>query len=244
MLVYGIKRIELNTSQISLPCAECGHAHQWLHVYRNFFSLYFFPVIPLKKSGIVSCPGCSIEVKKKAFLKQLDAKEFNHTAKHDVESIFQAAKTPFYWFIAPLVLIVLIMGGLTMSYQTTELKKQYLSEYRQNPLGNVLVISKSPTDIYPYFITYVPDVRGEYAVVFAWNYSYETLADAKRASNLASKSIRDGKLQDHFSEPYLILRESLQADSVADVEPQTQLTPWKQYVPIEDPEGILKVFHL
>lgn len=244
MIIYGLKRVELNTSQLSVPCAECGHEHQWLHIYRNFFSLYFFPIIPLRKAGIVSCPGCSTELKKKAFFKQLDDQEYNHAAKHDVESVFNSARTPLYWFIAPICLIVIIMGVLTMSYHKSELEKQFLNEYRQNPSGNVIVISKSPTDVYPYFITYVPEVKGEYAAVFAWNYSYETMGDAKNAAHLASKSLSEGKLSDHFSEPYVILSESLQSENIVHVDPQERLAPWKQYVPIEDPERILKIFHL
>jgi hypothetical protein len=95
-----------------------------------------------------------------------------------------------------------------------------------------------------FILTYVPEFKGEYAAVFAWNYSYETLDNAKNAARLASTSLSEGKLSDHFSEPYLILSESLQSENIVYVDPQERLAPWKQYVPIEDPESILKIFHL
>lgn len=126
MIIYGVKKIELDTSQVAVPCVECGHDHQWLQIYRNFFSLYFLPIIPLGKQGFICCPNCSNELKKKTFFKQLDSQEFNHEAKHYIESTLKAAKTPFYWLIAPICMIVFIIGILLFMS----------SAWSSYPLGN------------------------------------------------------------------------------------------------------------
>lgn len=243
MIIFGFKKIRLSNSQLSIPCAECGHEHQSLHIFRNFFSLYFFPAVPLKKLGIVSCPNCSTELKEKEFFKRLDAIEFNHEVKHRVKTAIKSAKTPFYWLIPPILLAICVMGFILMVRHEDELAEKNLTAYQQEPFGNVIVIFKSDTDAYPYAISYIPEIRGEYAAVFDWKYRYELLADAKRAIVLASKGIKEGKLKDQFGEPYIASREDFQSEAIVHVNRQDQLMEWKQYVPIEDPEGIMRLFN-
>ena len=234
MIIYGIKTIDLNTVHLPIVCTGCGHEQQSLQVYRNFFSLYFIPVIPLRKSGIITCPACSRQLKKKPFLKELATKKLDSAqAKFHFESIFKTAQTPLYMYIAPLLLAVAMIIYFANSFHQDQHGKELAEQYLQNPIGNVItVIKTTENSAYPYMITYIAEVSKETSVVFDWKYSYESIHDANEQVDLAYKSMRKNKLKEDFSGPYLVDTKDIKAAGIVRVHTLDKVIDWKAFAPL------------
>lgn len=234
MIIYGIKTVDLNTIDLPIACTECGHDHQSLQIYRNFFSLYFIPVIPLHKSGVITCPLCSRQLQKKSFLKELAAKGLDSMqTKLHLNSIFKAVRTPLRMYAAPLLLAIAVITFFAYSFYQDRQEKELAKKYLQNPVGNVITVLKSIEDsTYPYLITYIAEVSDDTSVVFDWKYSYESLSGANREIDLAYASISKNKFIDDFNEPYLVHTEDIKTSDIVRVHPLNKSIDWKAFAPL------------
>lgn len=233
MLVYDIKTINLRRTNLPIACTSCGHENQSLQIYQKIFSLYFFPVIPLRKKGIITCPSCFRKLKEKSFIQEcvsngLDSKQI----KFHFKSIFKTAKTPFHLYVTPFLLIAAVIAFFAYCYNEDLQKKELVQNYLQNPVGNVIAVVKSSEDLaYPYVITYIADVNEDATVVFDWRYGYESAGDAEHAVRLAYASVNENKLKANFGEPYLVHTEGIKATDIVRIYPLNKAVDWKQFAP-------------
>lgn len=234
MIIYGIRTVDLKTVHLPIACTNCEHDHQSLQIYRHYFSLYFIPVIPFRKSGLISCPSCLRQLKKKTFLKELTAKGFDSTqAKLHFESIFKSAQTPLYMYLAPFLLAIATILFFAYSYHHNQREKAFAEQYHQNPVGNVIAVIKSTENsAYPFLISYIAEVGKETSVVFDWKYSYETLEDANQAVDMAYKIINKNKLKDDFDGPYVVRTDNVKTIDIVRVRTLGKTINWKASAPL------------
>ncbi|MBA3604215.1 MAG: hypothetical protein H0W50_11405 [Parachlamydiaceae bacterium] len=202
MLIYGTKTIDFKTIDLPVACSECGHDHQLLQIYRKFFSLYCMPLIPLRKKGIVICPSCNRELKKKSFFKELGSKGLDPAqAKLHFESLLKATKTPLYMYALPMLILAFVIGVFAYASYESHLNKAQAKAYLQNPTDNALIIAKLENDTHSYQVMYIPEIRNQKALIFDWKYGYDSLGDAKKGLDLALQSIQNKKIKANFLEP-------------------------------------------
>lgn len=204
MIIYGTKTFDLKTASYPFACTDCGHERQQVHVHRTFFSLYYIPLIPFRKTGRIRCPMCYKEVKKNKFFKELASKINPAEAKFQFKSILKSARTPFHAVAASYLVATLFAGVMTYSFYEEQKNQDQVKVYVQNPTDNVIVIAKIKDSVYPYQMMYIPEIHDEEACVFDWKYGYETLSDAKHALELALNSIGNKRIKTNFFEPIVV----------------------------------------
>lgn len=234
MIVFGVKTIDLNTMELPIACTNCGHEHQFLHIYQNFFSLYFIPVVPLKKSGIITCPHCFRQLKKKLFLKELTAKGLDSLqTKLHFNSFFNAVKTPLRLYVAPLLFVIAVITFFVYCFYQERQDKELTEKYLLNPVGNVIAVLKtSENPSYPYQIAYIAEVSNETSVVFDWKYSYESVDGANQDIKLASASIIKNMLKEGFKGPYLVDTKEVKTSDIVRIHPLNKSIDWKAIAPL------------
>ncbi len=234
MLIYGTKTIDLKTIDLPVACTNCGHSQQRLHIFRNFLSLYFIPIIPLRKKGIVNCPACLNELKEKVFFKELAYKGLDLAqAKSHYKSFLNSTKTPLYMYVLPFLLLAFLVGCFATTFHESQQIKLSVKEYLKSPLGNVITVIKSKEGAYPYHISYIAEIYGETAVVFDWGYSYESKNDVERGVKLARKSIDKNDLKTDFSLPHFVPVEIVKEVGIVDIRTLNKPVDWKRFVPPE-----------
>jgi len=229
MIIYGTKTFDLKTATFPFACSSCGHERQQIYVHRTFFSLYYIPLIPFKKIGLIKCPMCYREVKKGKFFKELASKVNPAEAKFQFKSILKSARTPFHAVASAYLIATLFAGVMTYWYYEEQKKSDQANFYRQKPSDNVIAIIKIQDDPYPYQIMYIPEIQEGEALIFDWKYGYKTLSDARGGLESAIDSTRNKSIKNHFFEPTIMSTEYFPFVEFADIHPLETKVDWRQF---------------
>lgn len=204
MIIYGTKTFDLKTASFPFACTDCGYEQQQVRIHRTFFSLYYIPLIPFRKSARICCPMCFKEVKKNKFFKELASKINPAEAKFQLKSILKSARTPFHAVAASYLAVTLFAGAMTYFYFDDQ-KNQYQAKvYTQNPTENVIGIAKINDTDYPFQMMFIPEIHGELVWVFDGKHGYKTSGDAKNALKSVLNSISNKKIKNNFFEPVVV----------------------------------------
>ncbi len=120
--------------------------------------------------------------------------------------------------------------------------KVQLERFINSPVANVLVLIDSRDETYPYRIAYIAEIHEQNLVLFDWKYSYGSRSKADTGMNLARKEIDNSKLRANFTKPYIAPLESFDYLDIVRVIKFDRPMNWKKFIPVKDPEGILKDF--
>jgi hypothetical protein len=120
--------------------------------------------------------------------------------------------------------------------------KELLERFIHSPVANVLVLIDSKDETYPYRIAYIAQIQDQNLVLFDWKYSYGLRSKADTGMNLARKDVDNSKLRANFTKPYIAALESFDYLDIVRVIKFDKPMNWKKFIPVKDPEGILKIF--
>ncbi len=204
MIIYGTKAIPLKIVDIPLACSNCGHGQRHIHVFRNFFSLFFIPVLPLNKGALIHCPNCKKEQTKKEFLKEFEDNKDAAALKEQLKSMIREAKVPLYAYATTALAFCLVFGFAAFIYNENSKSSALAASYGQGPTANVLAIVRDQEEAFPYGINYISHIQDQEAVIFQWKYSYASQKDAQKDLLRVKSSISGNNLKKNFLEPVLV----------------------------------------
>ncbi len=120
--------------------------------------------------------------------------------------------------------------------------KIQLERFLHSPVANVLILIDSKDETYPYRIAYIAEILDQNLVLFDWKYSYGPRSKADTGMKLARKDVDNGKLRANFTKPYIAPLESFDYLDIVLLLKFDKPMNWKKFIPVKDPEGILKIF--
>ncbi|EFB41058.1 MULTISPECIES: zinc-ribbon domain-containing protein [Parachlamydia] len=205
-IVYGVNPIHLVSHTLPIACSNCNHAQQQIDVYKNYFSLFWIPLIPFFRKAHVMCPSCKQEVEGVEFVKQQMARgESEETIQSKLNAVIKSAKEPLYPKIfQALVVLAIVIFYACYLYASQQMKKA-IEMYLENPAANVLLVLKAD-DLgdYPYMVCYVSQVEGDMLVLQEWKYSYGSRRDARNSLETVERSIQKNQVEEKFYEEKVV----------------------------------------
>lgn len=155
-LIYGTKkaRIKKYTDNHN-ACESCKKFDLGVKVYRNYYHLYFVPFIPIgDKTAYIRCNNCGEPSQSGSLLQQYEKK----------------AKTPFYLFSIP-ILLVSFFGFLMIVYANTQKEK---AVFVASPVvGDVYRMRSEENDKTTYYFLRVNGINGDTVICLHSNLEYQ-----------------------------------------------------------------------
>ncbi|MCE5294761.1 MAG: hypothetical protein LLF94_09145 [Chlamydiales bacterium] len=230
---YSVDTKILETEPLDILCKGCESENLHLAIYKKYFVLYWFLMFPLKRNYMLLCPHCEQTHSKEQYLQYLEA------AGKDTKSIAQKlksriknAKTPLYPKISLSIFVLAIAVGVMVVNHSARESALVITNYKQNPSSNVLVVVKDDTEQYPYIIYHVQKVLFDKANVAPAKYSYKTESHAKEAVKALLKEQFMLSFEGNFHPPMTISCDDLASSAITQIQPLRKARPHGPLAPL------------
>ena len=137
------------------PCKNCGVFDLKVEVYRQYYHLFFIPLMPYgTKTVHVKCRSCGYPNNLEIIRDQYE----------------RETKTPFYLYTIPILTAVLISAILYFNNQAQKKKAAYVT----NPkIGDVYLIRKDEKNSTNYYFLKVAAMKGDTITAYHNNLLYQ-----------------------------------------------------------------------
>lgn len=206
-LIYGTKTYVLQQDPLSFDCKMCKHPEQSMVVIKSFFSLYYIPLIPLRKKMIIHCPKCSKEMSKRRFLQELSllGKEWVNT-REKMNQIVRSAKVPLKYYLPLLLTFFALCVFSGFIYQSAGKQRIIIKQFQEDPQKNALLAINLKSKSFPYTLIYISGIDNDNVIFYPFVYSFEnTFSIDKHLAN-AEEQIRVGDMKE-FGEELILTKE-------------------------------------
>lgn len=220
MIIYGSKLVKLSSTPIPLPCLGCKHEMQNIIMARTFLTLFFIPVVPLRKKAFLQCQKCGGETKKRKLLKTMQAqgKDIEAINSH-LKNLIKGAKTPLRFYVTTMIACFLLTAALGVYFYNENENAKFLAAFSEHPTANALILLKAEDSEFPYAIAYISEVSEKDLLVYEWNFNYSSFSAASEAFREAKKAILEGGVDRGFMQPEHITKAVLEEFTILKVRP-------------------------
>ncbi|MCB0735395.1 MAG: zinc-ribbon domain-containing protein, partial [Bacteroidetes bacterium] len=122
MVIYGYNSTFLGGEQLkSATCPECGtQGSMEMGVWRRHAHVFWIPMFPIGKYGVVACTHCNAKFEKK--------KEIPETVRRDFDQFKSQARGPLWQFSGLGIIAIIVVAVSITSAQNTKRDKAYIAE--------------------------------------------------------------------------------------------------------------------
>lgn len=198
MIIYGIKPVHLNSEQSkTIACPSCNtQGSLTISVFRKHVHLFWIPMFPIGKKGVLQCQHCKIVI---------GTKGMPESVKKEYEALINQSKKPL-WQFSGLVILALLIGWISYSNGENKiLEKEYIISPKK---GDVYEYKTSDNS---YSTLKVTKVFGD--SIFVSQNEYET--------NKMYKTYKIDKIENYSELSYVIskaeLKEMYESEEIFDV---------------------------
>lgn len=159
-IIYGKKtgRIKKYTDH-GHACPNCKAFDLSIKVFREYYHLYYIPAFPAGiKSAAVSCNNCGATIRNEAVSQQYE----------------NTARTPFYFFIWPILVIIFIAFMIKSNLETQKEKQAFINDPK---VGDVYTIRKEDTGKSSYYFVRLIRIEGDTITAYHNNFVYSGYVD-------------------------------------------------------------------
>ena len=150
LLIYGRKtaRIKRFTDHQQC-CKSCKTFDLDVRVYRDYYHLFFLPVIPIgDKTAKIRCNACTEPFRFEAVEKQYE----------------RLARTPFYLYALEILIVIIVLSFVAGNFITQKNKEKYIADPK---VGDVYVVKKYESTLDTYYFLRVNKINGD--TIFAYH---------------------------------------------------------------------------
>lgn len=157
-LIYGKRKVRIKSyTEHSRACYHCKALDLSVAVYRSYFHIFYIPCAPSgPKDAKIYCSNCGAPM----MPPDLQQKYENLT------------KTPFYFYIIPILAGLLVLSGVFVSLQGSKDREQYLASPE---VGDIYSVKKSQAGNDLYYFMKVKRVSGDTLFVIQNTMYYNNL---------------------------------------------------------------------
>lgn len=208
-IVYGTKYYVLQQIMLPIPCKQCGHPDQTMIVTKEFFTVYFVPLMPLRRKMTISCPHCLREISKRRFLKELaEQGKDKDNIREKLNQLLRKTKVPMRHYV-PLSIALIVLAGIFMiNFQSDRLQKELIKKYQEDPKTSALVVLRMDNENFPYTVIYISEIDNDSVIIYPMLYSFDTISSVDKILVSAEKQIKTAEMKD-FGEQCLLTKEEL-----------------------------------
>lgn len=181
MIVWGSSSLNIKAKNLGAACRACESGSVSLSAVQQVFTLYWIPLIPLKKIKQVVCQSCSTTYPVELYAEYLGPRETKF-------------KTPWYSF-SGLIIIALVFSMLYLSVLNSEKRIQ---AFKDNPTVDSYFIFENLEDenkAKPYAFAKILKVTDGKIKVYYSTYSYSNEDMAYKEAKLAKSSNEESALK-------------------------------------------------
>lgn len=196
MLIWGNTDKVIHTDTIDVSCAECGCSELLAFTMQKFFTLFYVPTIPLRKTLVYICPECS---------EPYDPKLINNSS---IAIGKKSVRTPIWGFSGLAVIAVFVAIGAWMDYEDSE-KTAVCMESPQ--VGDRLVFKDEDGSVTPYGFMKIKSMDGDSITLSCGNFIYSR-------KDKAVKKSKSAKEHDFLEEEIVVSKEQFKNLGVVHIE--------------------------
>jgi hypothetical protein len=155
LIIHGRKeaRIKIFTDN-ETSCQNCKDFDFDIWIFREYYHIFFIPICPVgEKTTKIRCNNCGVYLRSDSLS----------------EKYSEISKTPFYFYIIPLLFTALIVGALVGNLFTQNEKAAFV----ENPLiGDVYRIRNEKDVLKTYSFLRITNIKGDTVVAYHNNLRY------------------------------------------------------------------------
>lgn len=171
MIIFGTAgHIQPHNVPFARRCSTCGNDTFTLHFVQRWFHLFWIPMFPIGKAGIIRCPACNNE---------FDEPALSEEERATIQAEKKNVRTPRYAFAGLYVIAIVAVLATYVSWMGDRHTAAYLAE----PMRHDLYIIKGELDPeYPHMIFRLETIEEDSLGLTAANMGYIRESDAVNAA--------------------------------------------------------------